>query len=153
MGEHREKTVLGAVRFLGFVLRALQEDLGVFLVGDVEHRPDESRHLAGWIEDGAAALGHPSFLAVLDSDGAIFDIEAAGAARLAHPRDRLMHDVAIVRMHAREIGLVGHFHVRRNAEQFPAAIGELQLAGARKEIESTDVSRFGGEPQTVLALF
>ena len=30
--------------------------------------------------------------------------------------DRFVHDVAIVRMHAREIGFVGHFHLRRNAE-------------------------------------
>jgi len=66
--------------------------------------------------DGPAALRDPAFLAVRNSNRAIFDIESPLAARLAHPRDGLMHDVAVLRMHALQVSLIGHFHVRRNPE-------------------------------------
>ena len=55
-------------------------------------------------------------------------------------------------MHASEVSLVGDFHFRRDAEHLPAAIGELQLACARKKIERPDVRRFCRQLQTFLAL-
>ena len=38
------------------------------------------------------------------------------ASRLPHPLDRFVHNVAIVRVHAGEIGFVGDLRFRRDAE-------------------------------------
>ena len=98
------------------MFRALQKDLGILRVRDVEHRPDEPRDFAGGIANGAAALGHPALLAILEPDGPVLDIETPGASGLPHALDRFVDDVAIVRMDAREIGFVGDLCLRRDAE-------------------------------------
>ena len=63
-GVHGEKLIFGAVRFLGFILGALEEDLGVFLSGNIQHRADEACDLARGIQQRLAALGHPAFLPI-----------------------------------------------------------------------------------------
>ena len=152
--EHGEELVFRLVGFFRFALRALQKDFGVLRVGDVEHRSDESRHFARTHRGRRGRARPPSVLCRPAVRSSRYSI----SKRPVLPGCRTRWTVSWTMwrssgMHPGEIGFVGDFRFRRNAKQFPAPLGELQLARLRKEIERSDVGRFGGEPQAVLALF
>src|SRR5438874_10308020 len=79
------------------------------------------------------------------------------AARTQDLADRLVNDMAVVRMNGVEVGDVVWLGAGRQTEQFIAAVGPTNHADGRVIVEDTNVGRFQGEADSffrdVKALF
>src|SRR5438067_8905448 len=80
-----------------------------------------------------------------NADGPILDLVVAGAAGTQNLADRLVNDMAVVRMNGVEVGDVVWLGVGRQTEQFIAAVGPTNHADGRVIVEDTNVGRFQGE--------
>src|SRR5438067_13609750 len=80
-----------------------------------------------------------------NADGPILDLVVAGAAGTQNLADRLVNDMAIVRMNGVEVGDVVWLGAGRQTEQFIAAVGPTNHADGGVIVKDTNVSSFQGE--------